>query len=244
MAEIHRFMDAEELARAAAAFIAKRGAQAIGQKGRFSLALAGGSTPSDIYRRLPQVFLQHRIEWRRVHVFWGDERCVPLDHPSSNFRTANEDFLASVPIPLANVHPIRCAEDPPRGAEAYEKTLRDHFGRAAWPAFDLVLLGLGADGHTASLFPGSPSLDEAERWVAADYVTKLESWRVSLTPPAINASGSVAFLVRGKEKSKALRHVLQGESDPHRWPAQIIQPKNGSLHWFVDEAAAVLLDPL
>ncbi len=238
MPQIHRYIDEEPWARAAAAFVADAAAEGLRERSRFSLVLSGGGTPRPVYERLPGAMGAAGVEWGSVHIFWGDERCVSPEHPASNYRMASEAFLAEAPIPEANLHRLACERDPEQGAAAYEELLRSYFEPESEPRFDLILLGLGADAHTASLFPGSVLLEERERWVAAAYVEALDSWRATLTPPAINAARRVAFLVRGEGKAEVVRKVVKGSRNPRRWPAQLVQPRTGELHWFLDEAAA------
>jgi 6-phosphogluconolactonase len=234
----------EELSREAAARFQRLAADRIAAAGRFSVALSGGSTPRALYRLLGEPPSREAIDWPRVLLFWGDERFVPADHPDSNYRLAREAFISRVPIPAGNVHPIPTESDDPQAAAAqYEETLR-HFlavPEGEWPRFDLILLGLGADGHTASLFPGSPALDEHRRLVAAAHAPKLGAWRLTLTPPVLRSARHVVFLVSGSDKASVLREVLEGPCDPHRLPAQLVQPEKGDLTWLADEAAASLL---
>ena len=230
----------EALSREAAARFQRLAADSIAAAGRFSVALSGGSTPRALYHLLGQSPLREAIDWPRVHLFWGDERFVPADHPDSNYRLAREAFISRVPIPAGNVHPVPTeGGDPEAAATQYEETLHRFF--APTLRFDLVLLGLGADGHTASLFPGSPALDEHDRLVVATHVPKLDAWRLTLTPPALRGARHAVFLVSGSDKAPVLREVLEGPYDPHRLPAQLVRPEKGELTWLVDEAAASLL---
>lgn len=225
------------LAEAAAAFVAARASDAIAQRGLFTLALAGGGTPKPVYERLATPDVAAGIDWGRVHVFFGDERCVPPDDPQSNFRMAREALLAHVPIPAEHVHRVRGEDPPTAAAEEAERSLRGVLTAAGVPSLDLVLLGLGDDGHTVSLFPDTPALDEQSRLVVANFVEKLSSWRVTFTAPLINAARDVVFLVEGAGKAAALEAVLEGPFTPSLLPSQLVRP-GGSLHWFVDEAAA------
>jgi len=236
--------DLRDLSREAAARFQRLAADRIAAAGRFSVALSGGSTPRALYRLLGEPPFHEAIDWPRVHLFWGDERFVPTDHPESNYRLAQEAFISTVPIPAGNVHPMPTeGSDPNAAAARYEETLRRFFAppEGEPPRFDLVLLGLGADGHTASLFPGSPALDEDGRLVVAAYVPKLDAWRLTLTPPVLRSARHVIFLVSGTDKASVLREVLEGTYDPHRLPAQLVRPQGGELTWLVDEAAASLL---
>jgi 6-phosphogluconolactonase len=172
-----------------------------------------------------------------MHVFWGDERCVPPDSDESNYRMAHEAMLARVPVPVEQIHRMRGEEDPRQAALAYEKMLEERLDENR-PQLDLVLLGMGEDGHTASLFPGSSALDDTGHLVAAPFVEKLKAHRLTMTFRAINAARSVMFLVAGEAKADALRAVLEGERDPHHYPAQGVEPAGGELVWLVDEPAA------
>jgi 6-phosphogluconolactonase len=233
------FPHGAELARAAAEEFTRRANEAVRTQGRFSVALSGGSTPRRLFALLadPAEPYRDRTDWRAVHLFWGDERHVPPDHPESNYRMARETLIERVPIPAANVHRMRGEEpDAARAAALYEDELRAFFHGA--PRFDLVLLGLGADAHTASLFPGTAAVRENERQVAAPWIEKLGTFRITLTPAVLNRAAAVIFLVQGEEKAGALRAVLAGERDPDRWPAQVIRPENGEVLWLVDGAAA------
>ena len=243
------YPDATSLASAAAAHFVERAAAAIKTRGRFAVALSGGSTPRATYALLADPEFAHRIDWARIHVFWGDERCVPPDHLDSNYRVARETLLDHVPIPVKNVHRVRGEIDPERAAEEYERTLRDFFAaRPGAAEFDLILLGMGSDGHTASLFPGTAAIWERTRWVVAHHVhrsggiDKLGAWRVTLTPVVINAAAQVTFLVAGENKAQRLREVLTGPFQADLLPAQIVQPADGRLLWLLDAAAAAHLE--
>lgn len=235
------FPDEAALVAASADQITTLAAQAIHANGRFSIGLSGGSTPQPVFERLATEPYRSRIAWEHVYVFWGDERSVPPDHPDSNYRMAHAALLAHVPLPDANVHRMRGELPPDAAAADYAATLRAFFGTGGWPRFDLVLQGLGDDGHTASLFPGTAALREQDAWVVANHVPRLDTWRITLTAPAINAAANVTFVVAGEEKAPALRAVLEDEHQPDTYPAQLIQPTNGTLHWYVDAAAAAEL---
>jgi len=229
---------------AAEAFV-EIAARAIGTSGRFAVALSGGATPKSLYRLLAADPYASGVSWPRVHVFWGDERCVPPGDPSSNYRMAREVLLDRVPLPTENIHRIEGEGDPAAAALAYERLLRAMFSTPQGPprlepgaCFDLVLLGMGDNGHTASLFPGLAAVRETERWVVAEYVAEVSMWRVTMTPEVINAAAEVLFLVSGGEKAPMLRRVLQGPHQPDVLPAQIVAPRAGRLRWLVDAAAA------
>jgi len=198
--------------------------------GRFAIALSGGSTPRVLYRLL----VSKPVDWARVHVYFGDERCVPPDDPASNYRMAREALLDHVPIPGGNVHRMRGEDSPAVSAEAYDREVRGI-------VFDLVLLGMGDNGHTLSLFPRLTAVREAERWAVAEYVAEVGQWRLTLTPPAINAAAAVLFLVTGQEKAAMLHRVLDGPRDPDALPAQSITAARAT--WLADAAAASLLAP-
>src|SRR6266853_2437261 len=239
MAEVRVCADAGELscrvAEAAAALIT----DAVRSTGRCSLVLSGGSTPRALYTRWASGFVD-RIPWAGVHVFWGDERLVPPDDPRSNYKLAKDTLLDHVPCPAANVHPMPTSSPTPeQAAGAYETVLRRHFDSDR-PRFDLVLLGLGPDGHTESLFPGSPALDERARWVLPVTAPVDPSSRLTLTMPALNAATHIFFLVTGTEKAEALDHVLTGAADVRTYPAAGIRPESDGLVWWIDRDAAAL----
>lgn len=239
----------EELSRAAAEEFARLAAEAVRIRGRFAVALSGGSTPRVLHHLLSdeRAAFRGRIPWSDVHIFWGDERHVPPEHPDSNYGMARETLLTRVPVPPENVHRIP-AENPDaaKAADEYAQTLRTFFGLAAGelPRFDLILLGLGPDGHTASLFPGTDAVRERVKLVAAPWVERLDARRITLTPPVLNNAACVIFLVSGEEKARALRAVLEGPYQPDRLPAQAVRPVDGQRLWLVDRAAARLLSCL
>lgn len=240
--EIRIFEDAAKVAEAAATSFIKLAREAIAESGRFTVALAGGSTPKRAFELLASAPLRQQLDWAKVHVFFGDERTVPPDASESNYRMANEALLARVGLPAKNIHRMNGVGDAVANARLYEDELRTFFNAAAWPRFDLVLLGMGDDGHTASLFPGTKALGEQEAWVAANWVEKLGTYRLTLTLPAINHAAHILFLVTGENKAERLKEVLSGEqTSKERLPSQLIKPLEGSLEWFVDTAAATLL---
>ncbi|MEI2688939.1 MAG: 6-phosphogluconolactonase [Anaerolineae bacterium] len=231
------FPDKDAFIAGAAEFMVQQAAEALAARGRWTVALAGGGTPRPIYAQLAQAGNSDRIDWRGVHVFFGDERCVPPDDSRSNYRMARETLLDHVALPPENVHRMAGEMDPALAALAYEQEIRRLFRSVATPALDLVCLGLGDNGHTASLFPGTASLREQARWVVPQYVEVMQSWRVTMTAPLINAARHVAFFVEGAGKAEMLQRVLHGPYDPDVLPAQMIQPADGQLHWLVDAAA-------
>jgi 6-phosphogluconolactonase len=209
--------------------------------GRFSIALSGGSTPKALYQMLAENPYRDIVRWADCYFFWGDERFVPLDHPDSNFRMAHEALLSKVAVPEQNIFPIRTeGMDPASAAVAYEKLLRNFFGEI--PEFDLIFLGLGEDGHTASLFPSTNALNESDRWVAENFVEKLNTYRITFTFPVINRAANVVFLVSGESKAGVLKKVLEGPLGPERLPAQSIRPSPGKLIFLVDQASARKID--
>ena len=237
--------DADRLADAAAQRVADAAYDAIAARGRFIVALSGGSTPRSVYARLATEPLASALDWSRVNVLWGDERCVPPDDEASNYRMAREALLDHVPVPDANVHRIRGEDDPAEAAEAYERVLRTVLGTPVGPPqsapqsrFDLVLLGLGSDGHTASLFPGLAGLHAADQWVAAVHFRKPSISRVTLTAAVINAAAEVVFMVAGESKAGIVRKVLESPYRPDEIPAQLIAPSAGRLTWLLDRPAA------
>jgi 6-phosphogluconolactonase len=236
--------DLAALARAAADLLLEAALAAVSAGGRFSLVLSGGSTPRALYRRLadPSASYLPRIPWPQVHVFWGDERCVPPDHPESNYRMARESLLDRVPIPPGNVHRLEGEDPDPQAAAArYAEEIRRFFAPAP-PRFDFLLLGLGADAHTASLFPGTDALEDRS-WVAAPWVDKLTAFRLTLTPALLNRAAQVIFLVAGADKAAAVAAVLGGRPTPLEAPARVIQPVDGEVLWLLDAEAASRLDP-
>jgi 6-phosphogluconolactonase len=234
--EIYR--DVIELAGAAAVHIMEIASRALLDRGIFSIALAGGSTPKAAYALLTNA----PMDWERMHMFWSDERCVPPEHPDSNYSMAYNAFLGDIDIPAGNIHRMRGEHPVQQAADEYEAELRSFFPQGTFPVFDLVLLGLGSDGHTASLFPGSPALKEPRRWVSPvehrQPPLPLVD-RLTLTFPVINAARQVTFLVSGAGKAERLKGILapdDGQTGP-LLPAQLVQPSDGSLLWLVDRAA-------
>ena len=229
--------DLEEVSRAVAEFFCEVAGEAVQAAGEFFVTLSGGSTPRRMYEILASDDYRGRVPWSKTQLFWSDERCVPPDDPQSNYRMVTE-ALAAIAIPPLNVHRMRGEDSPEEAAREYESELRQTFRLSSndVPRFDLILLGLGEDGHTASLFPGTSALEEANRSVAANFVEKLKTYRLTLTFPVINNAANVAFLVAGAGKQAILHRVLEEPGDS--LPAQRVRPHDGRLLWFVDEAAA------
>jgi 6-phosphogluconolactonase len=242
--------DLEDLSQQSASWVAQYLLSTAKVKDRVSLVLSGGTTPKGLYERLADEKFQRLIPWRQVHLFWGDERCVSPEHVASNYRLAYETFISRVPIPSQNVHPMPGADpNPERAAEEYEKLLRQFFGwsekrKRGWPRFDLIILGVGLDGHTASLFPKSPVLREKKRWVAAPFVSKLRTYRLTLTPPILNYAAQVIFLASGSEKAAVLKKGLTAGQSRPSFPYRLIRPLHGRLIFFLDTEAASQLASL
>ena len=214
--------------------------EAVSAQGRFALALSGGSTPKNLFNLLA-TNARSSLPWDRTFFFWGDERHVPPTDPESNYRMADEAMLSKVPVAAANVFRVP-AENPDAAAaaDAYEQSLRKFFALhpGQFPAFDLLLLGMGPDGHTASLFPGTAALHEKSKLVVANWVEKLNAHRITLTLPVLNAARCVAFLVSGVDKAEALKSVLEGNAPGEQYPSKLVRPASGKLIWFLDRAAA------
>ncbi len=241
---IRVFPDVDALSIAAAREFIRCAGEAIAARGRFTVALSGGSTPKRLYQNLAAEPFRSQVDWGRVEFFWGDERCVPPDHPDSNYRMAREAILAALPIPAEHIHRMEGERsDLDAAARDYEAVLARVFDINVGgepPAFDLILMGMGPDGHTASLFPHTKALEETTRWVVANHVPQLNTNRLTLTRPILNRAQEMLFLVAGADKAERLAEVLTGPPDPKRLPSQSIQP-DGRLVWFVDSAAAARL---
>jgi len=247
MPKIMIFPDTDSLSRGAADFIAESAVGAIAARGRFTVALCGGNTPKPVYARLATSEYRERLDWSKMHIFFGDERCVPPDDPQSNYLMARTALLDQVPLPQENIHRMQGEMEPEKAAVAYANDLQRNFGgdeAAGEPplnGFDLILLGLGDNGHTASLFPGLAAVTEKKRWVMAQYVEVVGMWRLTLTPVVINAARQVAFLVSGANKAGVVHQVLEGPYQPVVLPAQIVRPHSGDLRWLLDAPAAAKL---
>jgi 6-phosphogluconolactonase len=244
--DVRVYPDPPAVARAAAEMIARTAAEAVDRNGAFSLVLSGGSTPKLLHNILsdPGQPYRSKIDWPKVEIYFGDERAVPPDHADSNYKMARETLLSKVPIPPQNVHRIRGEIKPDEAAIEYGRMLKSRFGETGGP--DLTLLGMGDDGHTASLFPHTPALDETRHRAVAQFVEKSTTganWRITMTAPFINRSAAVAALVTGAGKAQRLKEVLHGPRDSKRLPIQLIAPASGRLIWLVDQAAAGALSP-
>ncbi|MFY9556096.1 MAG: 6-phosphogluconolactonase [Blastocatellia bacterium] len=253
-AQVRIYRDPQELAVKAARLFARLADQYVVGCGRFNVVLSGGSTPRAMLSVLAVDPFLDTVPWSSICFFWGDERCVPPDHPDSNYRMANEALLSKVPVPPQNIFRIPAEmADPKQAAGEYAATLRRFFtagpgasqsGTAPLsnlPRFDLVFLGMGPDGHTASLFPHTTALQAGEQIVVENYVEKFKTHRITLTAATINNARNVTFLAGGEDKAETLKNVLEGSYQPDLYPSQLIRPRNGTLLWMVDQAAARLL---
>ncbi|MBI4642130.1 MAG: 6-phosphogluconolactonase [Candidatus Tectomicrobia bacterium] len=242
-AEIRVCSSTEELSQQAAGEFVRLAQEAVQVGGRFTVALSGGSSPRSLYTLLSSDKFRDKVPWSKTHFFWGDERHVPPDHAESNYRMASETMLSKMPVPPENIRRIPSEKNAEQAADEYEATLRKFFGLAAGelPRFDLVLLGMGPDGHTASLFPGTWAVRETQRLVAWPYVDKFSTYRITMTPPVLNNAAYIIFFVGGAEKAETLRHVLHGDYQPDIYPSQTIKPTKGKLLWLVDKEAAARL---
>ncbi len=237
MPDVHILPTPEEAAREAAKLVVNLASECVEVRGRFTIALAGGSTPRLLYQTLALSPFAENAPWDCWHLFWGDERCVPPDHPDSNYRMAREALLDSVPVPEDQVHRIRGEMPPGAGAEQYESLMRRQFDTDL-PAFDLVLLGVGEDGHTASLFPGTDALENAQQLVMANWVPHLQVHRVTFTLPLINAARVVVFLATDRSKADAIGRIITPAFGSSPLPAGRVRPASGAAHWFLTTAAA------
>ncbi|MBS1755356.1 MAG: 6-phosphogluconolactonase [Ferruginibacter sp.] len=234
------FKTIDGLNKAAAAFIMDAAHDAIAARGRFVISLSGGQTPAGLYKLLATTPYKTSLPWKNIFIFWGDERCVPLDDERNNAYQAKRILLDGIEIPPKNIHRIQTNLAPEQAAIAYEKEISSFF-KGAEQRFDLILLGLGENGHTASIFPGTDIINEKAEAVRAVYVTEEKKFRVSMTAPLINQAHQILFLVTGISKAMVLKNVLTGTYQPAIYPAQLIKPFPGMLNWFTDEGASSLL---
>jgi 6-phosphogluconolactonase len=233
------YPDPEAAAEGGALYVIERLDEALATNGHATLALSGGTSPRPMFQRLTK----SRLPWNSIHIFWVDERAVPPTDPESNYKLAAETLLMPVGIPQRNVHRIRAELTPEAAASAYAQEIREFFGlgRGEMPEFDVVHRGMGAEGHTASLFPGEPLIDDREELAAAVYVAKIGQWRITLLPGPLMAARNTVMLVAGADKAEAARAVFQDPYDPKRYPAQLMPRDGRGVLWFLDEAAASLL---
>jgi 6-phosphogluconolactonase len=238
--KIHVLSDYEALSHRAALFFIEVSKSAINARGRFFIAVSGGSTPKKLFALLGTLY-RNEIQWKHVHFFWVDERCVPKEHAENNYKTAYDALISKVSIPEKNIHRIRGENDPDHEALRYEGELKNSFGKSVFPFFDLIILGMGEDGHTASLFPGLESIDETKRLAIPVYVERLRSQRITLTLHVLNNAKQVLFLVSGSSKAHVIADILKNTARKTMYPAGLVNPVNGDVTWLVDEEAAMLL---
>lgn len=234
------FKTTDDLNKAAAAFIIEAAEKAIAARGRFIISLSGGQTPAGLYKLLASTLYKTKLQWKNIYIFWGDERCVPLDDERNNAYQAKKILLDKIEIPAENIHRIHTNLAPEKAAAEYEREMNIFF-KGDEQQFDLILLGLGDNGHTASIFPGTDLVKEKAKGIRAVYVAEENKYRVSMTAPLINLAHNILFLVTGIAKAATLQKVLTGPYLPDNYPAQLIKSATGSLTWFTDEDAASLL---
>lgn len=227
----------EELNRSFAIWLVSYIVQRLQEKDFFSFCLSGGNTPKKLYQLLASGEFRNKIEWQKIHFFWGDERVVPFTDEKNNARMAFEALLNHVPVKKGNIHIIDTAVPPEVSALAYRNILKKYFGHGS-QTFDLVLLGLGDNAHTLSLFPGYDSVHEKKDWVNSFYLADQKMYRITLTAPSVNMASAIAFLVSGSDKADAVKHVIEDPFNPSLYPAQVINPQKGELYWWLDESAA------
>jgi len=236
--KLHIYKNQEDLANELALWISAVIESTLQNQEFFTLALSGGATPQILYKKLADPEFREQINWNRVHIFWGDERAVPFNDDRNNAKMAYSLLIDRIGIPAAQVHAMRTDIEPVFAAKEYEKILHTYFDNTV-TSFDLILLGIGEDGHTLSIFPGSPLLEaEEQNWVNAVYHEGQHMYRITLTPVIVNRSSRIAFMVEGSNKAKILKEVIEGNYSPSTLPAQLIKPENGELHWFLDKASA------
>jgi 6-phosphogluconolactonase len=236
--KIEVLSDLEALSHFAASIFVNASRNSIATKKRFVVAISGGSTPRRLYTLLGSVTYRNQIDWRHAHFFWVDERCVPKEDEESNFRTAFDSLLSKVSIPDGNIHRIRGEEDPDKAARDYEEDIRQFFRVSGLPMFDLIILGMGEDGHTASLFPGSKSIEETKRLAVPVYLEKPNWNRITLTIPVLNNAVQIVFLVAGRSKASILSEILGDREKKKQFPAGLINPVHGYMTWLMDQRAA------
>ena len=238
--EMHIANDTGRLSHDLAAWLSDYIKDVLSERDRFTFVLSGGSTPKQLYALLAEPPYKDAIDWEKVHFFWGDERAVPFEDARNNAKMCYDELLNKVPVNPDHIHIMRTDIAPEESASEYEKVLKQYFDDSEI-TFDFVLLGMGDDGHTLSLFPGTEVIHEENAWVKAFYLPAQEMFRITLTAPVVNNAACVAFLAAGAGKAETLKHVLKGDSNVDLYPSQIIKPIKGQLHWFVDQAAAAML---
>ncbi len=243
--ELHILKDSKEFNHTIAEWIIKQINDTLKKQDRFTWVLSGGNTPKALYELLASAAYKNKIDWSKLHIFWGDERAVPFEDERNNAKMVYETLLNHVSVPASQIHVMRTDILPKKSAAEYEKILLDYFPHTTYdsphPTFDLVLLGMGDDGHTLSLFPGTDVIHEESAWVKSYFLKAQEMSRITLTKHIVNQSSRIAFLTTGANKAHALKEVLEGEFNPDLYPSQVIAPLHGELHWFTDKAATSLL---
>lgn len=234
------FPTTDELNKRAAEFFVEIGKRSIAERNRFAISLSGGQTPQKLYSLLSESPFREQVQWEKTFIFWGDERCVPSDDMRNNAHQVKLNFLDRINIPESNIFPIPVNFSPEEAAIKYEKVINEFFGKDPL-RFDLILLGLGENGHTASLFPGTPVLNEQSEGLRAIYVAEENMYRITMTAPLLNHARNILILVTGESKANILKNVFEHPYRPDKIPAQLIHPANGELFWFVDQTAAALL---
>ena len=242
---IEIFSDADHLCSALAEWITSLIEETLTRKDRFSFVLSGGNTPKKLHLLLASSPYKERINWKKIHIFWGDERAVPFEDERNNARMAFDTLLNKVDVPPAQIHIMDTSFPSNEAASLYQELLFEYFGTDQLPeqTFDLILLGMGDDGHTLSLFPGTPVIHEEKSWAASLYLKAQDMDRITLTKNIVNNANHIVFMISGKEKAPALKEVLEGSRNPDLYPSQVISPTQGELHFFTDEAAASGLKP-
>jgi len=238
--EVAYYKDHTSLFRGAAEKFVKAANDSVEMQGYFFVALAGGNTPRDFYRLLAKPEWRERMPWEKTHIFFGDERCVPPDHSDSNYRMAREALLDDLALPDEQIHRMAGEQEPHAAAVAYEREIRRVCVEAGMKrvGLDLALLGLGTDGHTASLFPGTAALQEKIKLAAANYVEKFNSYRLTMTLPMLNRAFDVIFLVAGESKADVVYEIFKAHNRRFQYPAELVQPKSGNVYWLLDDATA------
>jgi len=236
--DVRIYNDIISLSQAAANAIYNIAVTAIAEHGKFNIALSGGSTPKSLFKVLATRY-QQEFSWEQTQIFWSDERCVPPESPDSNYYLAKTTLFDHIAIPPSNIYRVKGEIEPQAAAAEYEEILKQAL--SALPRFDVILLGMGDDGHTASLFPGTTALKVHDRLVIENFVPTKDMWRITFTDVTINAAANIMFLISGRDKTDRLQQVLEGQYQPDTLPAQLVKPKNGNLIWFIDESAAAKL---
>ena len=242
--KIEVLSDLEALSLRAAAIFVSASRNSIATRKRFAAAISGGSTPRRLYTLLGSEAYRHQVDWQHVHLFWTDERCVPKEDEASNFRTAFDTLLSKVALPDNNIHRIKGEETPDKAARDYEEEIRRFFGESERPGFDLIILGMGEDGHTASLFPGSKSFEETVRLAIPVYLAEPRKNRITLTLSVLNNADQILFLVTGPSKASVLSEILGEKEKKKKFPAGMVRPVHGNMTWLIDQEAAAKLGGL